>query len=84
MKAGAWAAEADSLQGDWRSELVGALRSRQGKKGQEEPDTHHWIGSSANCLSLIKDPQHFSARASENVPSFLQYDLQKPLLPKLK
>lgn len=25
-----------------------------------------------------------SPRASENVPFFLQYDLQKPLLPKLK
>lgn len=43
MKVGARATEAGSLQGNWRSELVGALRSQQGKKGQEEPDTRHGL-----------------------------------------
>ena len=37
--------EADSLQGDWWPKLLGALKSRQGKKGRGESDTHPLTGT---------------------------------------
>lgn len=45
IKAGAQASEADSLQGERRPELLGTLKSRQGRKGHGEPDTHPLTGT---------------------------------------